>query len=590
MQRSVCRGLGVTVLGGTRPVATRTPAVLSWKGPENNSTNKNSTAAAPSGTSASNIAADTAHKISADKNVASNLMGGGGGDGSTSSFLDHIPKRIAYLAFVQGRKFIVPAVGIPATVAMCSSMADFGASAAFMCVAQRIVTRSLASPSLALAREKAAPVHARFAELTAKPVAPQGGEAARAQELKDLRDALPLHGQVAVVTGATGPVGGVVANELRSLGAQVYISHRAQSSSDKQVLVFHPNSRQPEEGEPQPDHILHPLTSIPLDLADRSSVRSFVLILNDLINKRCTKDQPPAVDILVHAASATQYVFGLTKAHKTDPHIEVNFTGPLLMTESLLPLIRASSSSGLPDKANRGGGRIVYVGCTSHSLIGRKYTGKEVAEGYAKEDSWIMKKYRADPDDDTSYIGNVMNSTSKLGNIYHTQSLNERRLAGINLKERASKLRPYSACCAILPSLDLPKYQFPYTGTLVKSDGDTRRDPHSYTSGWVGKLQNALMPFRTNPEQACENVLECCLSPRLVSGGMYVECHELSGCDDNAGVLRSAVSGAISFKAKDSREQKLMVGYAAELTRQYAVKLSAAGGSSPSSSSATKGN
>eukprot|EP00758_Cryptobia_borreli_P004509 Tbor_TRINITY_DN4419_c0_g1::TRINITY_DN4419_c0_g1_i1::g.8021::m.8021 len=564
--------------------------------------------------SSSNVQS-TIHKISTDKNLASSVDSISDEEISRrqDNSMYYLPRRFAYNIIFRGGRFWFPATVLSVlycTPMICPTMVEWGIFAIACAAVQRlIVLRGVSSPWLAQAM-----LYSGSGSIESR--------------------GLPLKGQVAVVTGATGGIGKVVAEKLRILGATVIISHRPgviprttdddiKNGSDLRSLA---------------GHKLEEFISLPLDLSDRSSVRSFV-------NK--VKEQVNHVDILVNAAADRSVEFLETKYH-SDSVVETNFIGPFLLTESLLPLIRRSTGSGVlmdsrsplpqsekeinsdqssgnnlqssPQAANPSGGllsydggRIVYISCSSHANVGMKRNLRDVfnlySEGTPERTALEEEKKHQELDNDgmpnSLYSSGVMYSASKVGNIYHTQSLHERRFSGLQFPKNVSAinspgkttssspassvstqsadgetnhqrqqtgklphqtLRPYTACCVVLRG-------------KVSTNLNNKLDTHSI----LGKNRIAdeirATLLRQNPVDAAETVLDCCLRPDLVSGGMYSDCQEygqkgygnlFTGRSKRSSVMQRLCGGGIlSALAGDWRNRQSVIGWVAKATRGY---------------------
>lgn len=139
-----------------------------------------------------------------------------------------------------------------------------------------------------------------------------------------------LAGQVAVVSGATSDVGRAVCLRLAGAGAQLCLLGR-----DRNTL---------EEVAKSARGLTEEVLAHPFDLTSDPSVIEVAGLLGR---------EPDRVDLLVHSAG----VFEMA-AHETaaiadlDRQYQTNVRGPYLLTQSLLPLLRASR------------GQIVFVNST----------------------------------------------------------------------------------------------------------------------------------------------------------------------------------------------------------------------------------
>ncbi len=142
-----------------------------------------------------------------------------------------------------------------------------------------------------------------------------------------------LEGRVCIVTGPTSGIGKQAAIELARLGAQVVLA-----------------CRDPAKGQAVRDEIVSRTANaraevMRIDLADVSSIRSFA---TDFLATH------PRLDVLVNNAGILAFRRRLTP-EGVETTFAVNVLGPFLLTELLLPILKASAPS-----------RVVNVGSASH--------------------------------------------------------------------------------------------------------------------------------------------------------------------------------------------------------------------------------
>ncbi len=153
-----------------------------------------------------------------------------------------------------------------------------------------------------------------------------------------------LTDKTALVTGATGGIGGAIARAFHKQGAVVAVSGRQTEKLDKLAAELGPNV-----------HVL------PCDLADRMAVTGLVDAATAKLGR---------LDILVNNAGLTKdNLFMVMKDEQWDEVIAVNLTATFL-------LMRAAARSML--RAKTGYGRIVNISSVS-ALIGNPGQGNYAA-------------------------------------------------------------------------------------------------------------------------------------------------------------------------------------------------------------------
>lgn len=147
-----------------------------------------------------------------------------------------------------------------------------------------------------------------------------------------INDLFNVEGKVAVVTGGSRGIGFMIAEGLVSNGVKVYITARKASACDEAA------ARLAEHGE---------CISLPADLSTEDGVASFV--------ERFTA-QEDRLDILVNNAGAA---WGAPLGEFPDTGFEkvldVNVKAPFMLTQALLPQLRASADADDP-------ARVIMIG------------------------------------------------------------------------------------------------------------------------------------------------------------------------------------------------------------------------------------
>ncbi|KAK7197057.1 beta-ketoacyl-ACP reductase 2 [Novymonas esmeraldas] len=190
-----------------------------------------------------------------------------------------------------------------------------------------------------------------------------------------------LTGRHVVLTGGTSGIGRATAAQLAAMGADVTLVARdsPHAAAALEFVRAHATASATQHIELQPLH-----------LEDLIAVRDFC--------KRARQSRRP-IDILVNVAGVLQE-HHVTTRFGDDVQLAVNYLGPYLLTEGLLPLVEAVQ------------GRIVYVSCAAH--VGVK--GNVVSTYLSGRGVWSPRV--ADRFDGLEQYG-----FTKLGNIFHAQQL-----------------------------------------------------------------------------------------------------------------------------------------------------------------------
>ncbi|KAG5504080.1 hypothetical protein GH5_04942 [Leishmania sp. Ghana 2012 LV757] len=207
-----------------------------------------------------------------------------------------------------------------------------------------------------------------------------------------------LTGRHVVLTGGTSGIGKATAAQLAKMGANVTIIAKDSSHAAAALGYVRSHAKNSEEQQ----IILHTL-----NLEDFIAVREYC--------KRARQSHR-SIDILVNAAGVLQQKH-VTTRFGDDMQLAINFLGPYLLTEGLLPLVEAAR------------GRIVYVACAAH--VGVK--GNVVKTYLCGRGVWSPRV--ADKFDGLEQYG-----FTKLGNIFHAQELALRSYPQLEKNSVSSRL------------------------------------------------------------------------------------------------------------------------------------------------------
>lgn len=192
-----------------------------------------------------------------------------------------------------------------------------------------------------------------------------------------------LTGRHIVVTGGTSGVGREAAAQFAAMGADVTVIARDSDHVESAMQYIRSAFRGPPESAPT-------IRFQALNLSDFIAVRDYC--------KRARQSRQ-GIDVLVNGAGVLQQ-FQVTTRFGDDMQLAVNFLGPYLLTEGLLPLVEATQ------------GRVVYVSCSAHvgvkgNIVSTYLTGRGV---------WSPRVAN-------KFDGLEQYGFTKLGNIYHAQDL-----------------------------------------------------------------------------------------------------------------------------------------------------------------------
>lgn len=327
-----------------------------------------------------------------------------------------------------------------------------------------------------------------------------------------------LTGHTCVVTGGTSGIGLYTAMQLLDMGASVIIA--APAGREKETIeFFQQNCRAPPSSAASAASgdagVAAPLegrvTFIAMDYIDQLDVMAAAARIKALVHDR--------VDLLVNCAGVWKEEPTVTK-QKFEEHIGVNFLGPFHFTEALLPSLRRAAHKS---------GRVVYVTCASHN-------------GVAKANV-VRERMMLLPGPNESQVTARCYSASKLGNIYHAQSIANRRYEGIPLN-RQSDLHPVDVCCAD------PGFCF----TALQQENN---DPF-LGNNIVARTLRSL--WIKDAYEGSQTVVNCCVRDDVENGGYYAEC--------------ALMPSGLSRRAQDPKSREEVVHWAMVKTiaKYYSVK------------------
>jgi NAD(P)-dependent dehydrogenase (short-subunit alcohol dehydrogenase family) len=349
-----------------------------------------------------------------------------------------------------------------------------------------------------------------------------------------------LTGYTCVVTGGTSGIGLYTAMQLLDMGASVIIA--APAGKEKETMEFFlRNCTTPAAPASTTENIpkhdsngatttaasgtasassssaksVEPfekrVTFVAMDYMDQLDVKAAAARIKALVHDR--------VDLLVNCAGVWKEEPSVTKQN-FEEHIGVNFLGPFHFTEALLPSLR---------KAPHKSGRVVYVTCASHN---------GVAKGNVVRDRMTLL-----PGPNESQITARCYSASKLGNIYHAQSIASRRYEGIPLN-RQSDLHPVDVCCAD-PGFCFTSLQKENNDPFLGNNVVTR----TLRSLWI-----------KDAYEGSQTVVNCCVRDDVENGGYYAEC--------------TLMPSGLSKRAQDpkSRDEVIHWAMVKTIAKYYTVK------------------
>lgn len=346
-----------------------------------------------------------------------------------------------------------------------------------------------------------------------------------------------MRGYTCVVTGGTSGIGLYTAMQLLNMGAHVILLGKSGSESAAMDFLQAHCSRFPREclGQQQ---ATSPTSStdtgardapsgaaaVPLEervafvavnLGDPLEVMAAAARIRTLTDNR--------LDVLVNAAAVWTEEPGSNR-DGVEEHIAVNFLGPFHLTESLLPALR---------RATHRHGRVVYVTCAAHNGVRTPHV--------------VQERMMLRPEEGLDQqITARCYSASKLGNIYHAQSIASRRREGLPSSSallheprlsstgvtRSSKpdteamLHPVDVCC-VDPG---------FCATGLQHSGHADKDAGTTGGGMVARTLKSL--WCKTAYEGSQSVVYCCVcegGESLQQGSYYAECrHMPSGLSKRA--------------------------------------------------------
>ncbi|CBZ27512.1 putative short chain dehydrogenase/reductase [Leishmania mexicana MHOM/GT/2001/U1103] len=248
-----------------------------------------------------------------------------------------------------------------------------------------------------------------------------------------------LTGRHVVLTGGTSGIGKATAAQLAKMGADITIIAKDSPHAAEALLYVRSHAKNSAD---QQIHLQ------PLNLDDFIAVREYC--------KRARQSNRP-IDILVNAAGVLQEKY-VTTRFGDDVQLAINFLGPYLLTEGLLPLVEAAH------------GRIVYVACAAH--VGVK--GDVVKTYLSGRGVWSPRVAN-------KFDGLEQYGFTKLGNIFHAQQL---------------ALRSYPKPAKSSVSSRLTRQQ-----QVIRTTGG-RKQPASRRSGYAAAVEAAAASQASGTEAA----------------------------------------------------------------------------------------
>lgn len=363
-----------------------------------------------------------------------------------------------------------------------------------------------------------------------------------------------MTGYTCVVTGGTSGIGLYTARQLLDAGAHVVIAstpgkedatraflartctEKASSSAgdddddNSNTSNSHHNvgSDKKKKG---PAPLLERISFLSLDYNDQLDIIAAAARLKAQFNDR--------IDLLVNCAGVWKEEPGVTK-QGFEEHIGVNFLGPFHFTEALLPSLR---------RARNKNGRVVYVTCASHNGVKTTHIVPE------------RMMLRPGPDDPQQLTARCY-SAAKLGNIYHAQSIANRRYESIPLN-RPSDLKPVDVLVA--------DPGFCSTSLTTRETGT----PPLFGDNVFGRTLRSL--WIKDAYEGSQTVVNCCLRDEFENAGYYHECR--------------LMESGLSKRAQDSlcREEVVRWAMARTIAKYYSTTSSVSASAAQAGGAAAPG-
>lgn len=364
-----------------------------------------------------------------------------------------------------------------------------------------------------------------------------------------------LTGRHVVITGATSGVGKATAAQLAAMGAHVTILSRDSPHAMPALAYVRSHCRDPARQQ---------IRFQTLDLSDFVAVRDYA--------KRARQRNQP-IDILVNNSA----VIGAGQVNTRfgdDLQLAVNFLGPYLLTEGLLPLVAAVR------------GRVVYVSCSAHVGV----RSGVVSHYVGNRGQWKRCAGLSTSADQSASAGAAgfdcveQFAFTKLGNIYHTQDLATRSYVPLPESSKEAAMRSVRASnasyVAAAPSAATTSGALSATASTASvaassatpvcttkkatSDRSTLAEPRYTTCACnpggvlTGLVRHVAMAsvlrcvyypallFMRTAWEGSQVVVNCCLRDELRNGGYYMHTRYTPGglsrlaCDvaERANVMR----------------------------------------------------
>jgi NADP-dependent 3-hydroxy acid dehydrogenase YdfG len=171
-----------------------------------------------------------------------------------------------------------------------------------------------------------------------------------------------LKDQIAIVTGASGGIGGAISTALGHRGVSLCLTGRDRNKLDKMASALVATSPR--------------VRCLPADLTNDGDIEELARFVSKEFGR---------LDILVHSAGAIGHgKLESASVAVLDRQYAANVRGPLLLTQTLLPLLKRpcgqiafiNSSVGLTSRANAG-----YFSATQHAFKAIADTLREEVNG-----------------------------------------------------------------------------------------------------------------------------------------------------------------------------------------------------------------